>query len=353
MPSMLSEPISIRGVRFGNRLFMAPMCQYSAVDGLPNDWHLRHYVERAIGGVSLVVVEATAVSPEGRISPSDLGLWNDAQRDAFRPLVDAVHAAGARVAVQLAHAGRKASSAVPWKGTGKVPLSEGGWRVMAPSAIPFDETYDLPHAMVNGDMERVERSFAAAAKRAVEAGFDAVEIHAAHGYLVHQFLSPLSNEREDGYGGNLEGRSRLVREIVPLVRRSLPDSMPLFIRVSATDWMDGGWNPDECAEVLNAVKADGVDFVDVSSGGLVPGAKMPVGPGYQVGLAARIRAATGLPTGAVGLITQAEQVEQILLSGSADAVSLGRLLLRDPYWPARHLAPESRRVPSQYLRAFN
>lgn len=353
MPTLFSTPLRLRGLTVSNRLFMPPMCQYSAADGMPDAWHHQHYVTRAIGGVSLIVIEATAVSPEGRISPADLGLWNDAQRDAFRPLVDAVHAAGAKVAVQLAHAGRKASTSIPWLGKGQVPESAGGWGTIAPSAIPFDPADSTPRAMSQADLERVKKAFGDAARRAVEAGFDAVELHAAHGYLVHQFLSPLSNTRDDRYGGDLPGRSRLVRELVTVLRRQLPDSMPLLIRVSATDGLPGGWDVDECAAVLEDLKPEGVDFVDVSSGGLAPGAKMTLGPGYQVGFAGRIRAAAGLPTGAVGLITSAEQVEQILISGMADAVSLGRLLLRDPYWPARNLAPEARAVPGQYLRAFS
>jgi len=353
MATLFSTPLQLRGLALSNRLFMPPMCQYSATDGLPDDWHWQHYVTRALGGVSLIVIEATAVSPEGRISPADLGLWNDAQRDAFKPLVEAIHAAGARVAVQLAHAGRKASTSIPWLGKGQVPETAGGWGTIAPSAIPFDPADSVPQAMDQGDIDRVKKAFGDAARRAVEAGFDAVELHAAHGYLVHQFLSPLSNARTDQYGGDLSGRSRLVRELVPLVRCELPATMPLLIRVSATDGLPGGWDVDECATVLKGLQLEGVDFVDVSSGGLAPGARMTLGPGYQVGFAGRIRAATGLPTGAVGLITSAEQVEQILISGSADAVSLGRLLLRDPYWPARNLAPEARRVPGQYLRAFS
>ncbi|OHD22509.1 MAG: oxidoreductase [Spirochaetes bacterium GWB1_59_5] len=353
MPTLFSTPLRLRGLELSNRLFMPPMCQYSATDGLPNAWHRQHYLTRALGGVSLIVIEATAVSPEGRISPADLGLWNDAQRDAFRPLVDAIHGAGAMVAVQLAHAGRKASTSIPWLGKGQVPESAGGWGTIAPSAIPFDPADSAPRDMDQGDIERVEKAFGDAARRALEAGFDAIELHAAHGYLVHQFLSPLSNLRSDAYGGDLAGRSRLLRELVTIVRRELPATMPLLVRVSATDGLPGGWDVDECAAVLKALKSDGVDFVDVSSGGLAPGAKMILGPGYQVGFATRIRAATGLATGAVGLITSAEQVEQILIAGSADAVSLGRLLLRDPYWPARNLAAEARRVPGQYLRAFS
>ncbi len=352
MPALYAEPLVLRSLSIPNRLFMAPMCQYSARDGLPNEWHLRHYTERALGGVGLVVVEATAVSPEGRISPSDLGLWNDEQVRAFRPLVKAVRDAGCRIAVQLAHAGRKASTYPPWQGKGRVPASAGGWEPVAPSALAFDEDYALPQELTPTQIGGLARAFGEAARRALDAGFDAVEIHGAHGYLIHQFLSPLSNRRSDEYGGDLARRSRFLGQVVREVRKAVPDTAPLLIRVSATDWIPGGWEPEECARVLKEIKDLGVDFVDVSSGGLAPGAKPPVGPGYQVGLAARIREKTGLPTGAVGLITTAEQADQILLSGSADAVSLGRLLLRDPWWPARNLPADRRRIPPQYLRAY-
>jgi len=328
------------------------MCQYSAVDGFPNDWHLRHYAERALGGVGLVVVEATAVLPEGRISPADLGLWDDEHARAFEPLVKAVHDSGCRIAVQLAHAGRKASTYPPWKGKGRVLPSEGGWEPVAPSALAFDEDYAVPRELPASEIQRISRAFGEAAGRAMAAGFDAVEIHAAHGYLIHQFLSPLSNRRSDGYGGGLPGRSKFLGEVVRSVRESVPETSPVLIRVSATDWIPGGWDVEECAQVLGELESLGLDFVDVSSGGLAPGAKTPVGPGYQVGLAARVRAVTGLAVGAVGLITTAEQVDQILLAGSADAVSLGRLLLRDPCWPLRNLPPDSRRIPVQYLRAY-
>lgn len=352
MAVQFSESIRLRGLELPNRLFMAPMCQYSAVDGMPADWHMRHYVERALGGIGLVMLEATAVLPEGRITPADLGLWCDAHRDALRPLVAALHGAGARVGVQLAHAGRKASTAVPWLGKGSVSALDGGWTTVAPSAEAFDETMAVPMALDDSGIDRVVRAFGDAARRAVEAGFDTVEIHAAHGYLIHQFLSPLSNKRGDAYGGSLAGRSRLVHDIVDSVRSSIPDSMPLLIRVSASDWISGGWDVEQCSSVVRDLSTKGIDFVDVSSGGVAPGASMPVGPGYQVGLAFALRSATGLPTGAVGLITTAEQIEQILLSGAADAVSLGRLLLRDPYWPSRNLPADRRRVPSQYLRAY-
>ena len=352
MPAYFAEPLNLRSLGIPNRLFMAPMCQYSARDGFPQEWHIRHYSERALGGVGLVVVEATAVSPEGRISPSDLGIWSDEHARAFQPIIKAARDAGCRIALQLAHAGRKASTYPPWKGKGRVAPAEGGWEPLGPSPIAFDGDYAVPRELVPAEIERLVGAFGEAARRAMEAGFDAVEIHAAHGYLIHQFLSPLANRRSDSYGGDLEGRSRFLREVVRSIRDSVPETAPVLIRVSATDWIPGGWDVDKCARVLVEVKDLGVDFVDVSSGGLAPGAKTPIGPGYQVGLARRIREKTGLPTGAVGLITTAEQADQILLSGSADAVSLGRLLLRDPWWPARNLPADSRRVPPQYLRAF-
>lgn len=352
MAIRFSESIRLRGLELPNRLLMAPMCQYSASDGMPADWHMHHYLERALGGVGLVMLEATAVLPEGRITPADLGLWSDVHRDALKPLVAALHDAGARVGVQLAHAGRKASTAVPWLGKGSVPVGDGGWTTVAPSAEAFDQTTAVPMALDGSGIARVVRAFGAAARRAVEAGFDTVEVHAAHGYLIHQFLSPLSNKRSDAYGGSLAGRSRLAHEVVHAVRSDIPDSMPLFIRVSASDWIAGGWDVDQCSSVLRDLSTEGIDFVDVSSGGVAPGARMPVGPGYQVGLASAMRSAARLPTGAVGLITTAEQIEQILLSGAADAVSLGRLLLRDPYWPSRNLPADHRRVPNQYLRAY-
>jgi 2,4-dienoyl-CoA reductase-like NADH-dependent reductase (Old Yellow Enzyme family) len=328
------------------------MCQYSAVDGLVQSWHLRHYAERALGGVGLVIVEATAVQARGRISPADLGLWNDTQRDAFRPVVDAVHAAGAKVAVQLAHAGRKASTRVPWQGSGAVPLAEGGWPVVSASEGAFDPTYPSPEALDPTGLDGIVTDFAAAARRAMDAGFDTVELHAAHGYLLHQFLSPLTNRRTDGYGGSASNRFRLTLEVTRAVRKVLPADKPLLIRVSATDWMEGGWNTDETVTLLKLLKDEGVDFVDVSSGGLVPGAKIAIGPGYQVPLAAQVRRETGLATGAVGLITDAAQAQSILDAGNADAVFMGRLLLRDPSYPNRTAPADHRRVPVQYARAF-
>ena len=350
-PSLFS-PLRLRDLELPNRLIMTPMCQYSAVDGLVQPWHLRHYAERALGGVGLVIVEATAVQARGRISPADLGLWNDAQREALRPVVDAVHAAGAKIAIQLAHAGRKASTQVPWLGAGMVPQNQGGWQVVSASEGAFDPTYPSPMALDQAGIEGVVSDFVSAARRAVSAGFDAVEVHGAHGYLIHQFLSPLSNKRTDAYGGSAENRFRLAREVTRAVRKVLPDTMPLLFRVSATDWVEGGWSVDQTVGLLKLLKEEGLDFVDVSSGGVVPGVKIPLTPGYQVPLAAQIRRETGLPTGAVGLITDAALAQAVLDAGDADAVLLGRLLLRDPHFPNRTAPAEKRRVPSQYLRAF-
>ena len=350
-PSLFS-PLALRGLELTNRLIMSPMCQYSAVDGVVQPWHLRHYSERAVGGIGLVIVEATAVQAQGRISPADSGLWNDAQREALKPIVQAVHAAGAKIGVQLAHAGRKASTQVPWLGTGAVPSSQGGWSVVSASEGSFEPTYASPVALDQSGIDQVVADFAAAARRAVEAGFDAIEIHGAHGYLIHQFLSPLTNKRTDNYGGSRENRFRLAVDVTKAIRKVIPATFPLLIRVSATDWVEGGWTVEDTVALLNILKVEGVDFVDVSSGGLVPGVKIPIGPGYQVALAAQVKRETGLPTGAVGLITDAAQAQTILDSGEADAVLLGRLLLRDPYFPNRTAPAEKKRVPAQYLRAF-
>jgi 2,4-dienoyl-CoA reductase-like NADH-dependent reductase (Old Yellow Enzyme family) len=350
--SLLYSPLTLRGLELPNRIMMPPMCQYSAIDGVPQSWHLRHYAERAIGGAGLLIVEATGVQPSGRISPACLGLWNDTQRDAFRPVVDAVHAAGAKIAVQLAHAGRKGSTFVPWEGSGAVPADQGGWTTVSSTNLPFDPTYPVPQALDEAGIAAVIDDFAAAARRAVEAGFDAVEIHGAHGYLIHQFLSPLVNQRIDRWGGSLENRLRFAVEVTRAIRKAIPDTMPMIFRLSATDWLPGGWDVDQSVALMKVLKDEGVDFADVSSGGAVPGAKITIGPGYQVHLATTIKNQTGLPTGAVGLITEAAQAESILARGEADAVLLGRLLLRDPYFPVRHAPADKRRAPVQYVRGF-
>jgi len=347
----LFEPLDLRGVTFPNRAWASPMCQYSAVDGVPGDWHLVHLGSRAVGGAGLVMAEATAVEPRGRISPQDTGLWNDTQLDAFARIVSFVREHGAVAGIQLAHAGRKASTFRPWSGRGTIPRDEGGWPTVAPSAEPFPG-YAAPAAMTAADIADVRRAFTDAARRAALAGFDVVEIHAAHGYLIHEFLSPLSNRRTDAYGGDFEGRSRLLREVVDDVRDVWEDSKPLFVRFSATDWVAGGWTVDETGELAGKLGAAGVDLVDVSSGGNVASAPIPVAPGYQVPLAARVREVSGLPVAAVGLITEPAQAEQVLRDGSADAVMLARASLRDPYWPRRaaHELGVDQPWPKQYER---
>ena len=332
--SLLFEPLRLRDLTVPNRAWLAPMCQYSASDGVVGDWHLMHYGARAAGGFGLLIAEATAVVPEGRITPQDAGLWDDGQVPAWRRVTDLVRRQGAAVGVQLAHAGRKASTYRPWSPVqGTVPADDGGWPTLAPSPSAFPG-YAAPAAMTAGQVADVPGRFAAAARRAHAAGFDVVEIHAAHGYLLHQFLSPLSNHRTDGYGGTPANRARLLREVVTAVRETWPAGKPLLVRVSATDWTDGGLRVDDVAAVVKDLGALGVDLVDVSTGGLVP-APMTVGPGYQVPHARRVREVAGLPTAAVGLITTAVQAEQTLVDGAADAVLLGRAALRDPHWPLR------------------
>jgi 2,4-dienoyl-CoA reductase-like NADH-dependent reductase (Old Yellow Enzyme family) len=328
----LLSPLVIRGVTFRNRIAMSPMCQYSARDGFADDWHLVHLGSRAVGGVSLAVVEATAVTAEGRISPGDVGLWSDAHAEPLARIARFVRAQGAVAGIQLAHAGRKASCDVPWRGGGPLSPGEGGWTVIAPSAVPFDEDRPVPVAMDEGAIEATVGAFASAARRAREAGFQVIEIHAAHGYLLHEFLSPLSNRRTDAFGGTLENRMRLTLRVVDAVREELPDAFPLFVRISATDWADGGWDADQSVALCRRLKDAGVDLVDVSSGGLVPRARIPVGRGYQVPFAARIREETGIRTGAVGMITEAHHANEIVTGGAADLVFLARELLREPYW---------------------
>jgi 2,4-dienoyl-CoA reductase-like NADH-dependent reductase (Old Yellow Enzyme family) len=351
--SKLFEPITLRSLTARNRVWLAPMCQYSSVDGMPNDWHLVHLGARATGGFGLVMTEASAVLPEGRISPQDAGLWNDEQAEAWQRVVEFVHGQGAPVGVQLAHAGRKASTYRPWDPrSGTIASDDGGWPTVAPSDVPF-EGYDAPSALTVEEIHEVVRAFADAARRAVEVGFDTVEIHAAHGYLIHQFLSPLSNRREDDYGGSFENRTRLVLEVVDAVRSTLPDSAPLLVRISGTDWIDGGWDIEQSTRLGVRLKEHGVDLVDVSSGGNAP-ASIPLEPGYQVPLAAAVRS-SGIATGAVGLITDPEQAEKILANGEADVVLLARAALREPAWPLRAahelgVAFEDAPWPDQYLR---
>ncbi|HEX9011427.1 MAG TPA: NADH:flavin oxidoreductase/NADH oxidase [Holophagaceae bacterium] len=349
----LFQPLALRGLTLPNRIAVSPMCQYQAIDGLAQDWHFVHLGGLAQGGAGLVITEATAVVPEGRISPDDLGLWNDAQAEALGRIVRFVTAQGAVPGIQLAHAGRKASNPAPWKGSGSLPAAQGGWTPVAPSALPFDAGWTVPTALDAAGLADVVRAFADTARRALAAGFQVAEVHAAHGYLLHQFLSPLTNRREDAYGGSFENRTRLLREVVEAVRGVWPERLPLFVRLSATDWVEGGWNLDQSVELAKALKALGVDLVDCSSGGLVPRAEIPLGPGYQVPFAARIRTEAGLATGAVGLITDPEQAEAILAQDSADLVLLGRELLRDPRWPLH--AAQALKVevpwPASYARA--
>jgi 2,4-dienoyl-CoA reductase-like NADH-dependent reductase (Old Yellow Enzyme family) len=349
----LFTPLPLRSVVLRNRLAVSPMCQYSAVDGLANDWHLVHLGARAAGGAGLVIAEATGVEARGRISAQDLGLWEDGQIEPLARIVRFVEGQGAAAGIQLAHAGRKASTAAPWDGGGPVAVAAGGWTPVAPSAIPFDEGHPTPEALDEAGLRGVVTAFADAARRARAAGFEVVEVHAAHGYLLHQFLSPLSNHRTDRYGGGFEGRTRLVREVVAAVRAAWPAELPLLARISATDWVEGGWDVEQSVALCRLLRELGADLVDVSSGGLVPGARVPVGPGYQTGFAERIRREAGVPTGAVGMISSPEQADHVLRSGQADLVLLARELLRDPHFPLRAARALGREGPwpRQYLRA--
>jgi 2,4-dienoyl-CoA reductase-like NADH-dependent reductase (Old Yellow Enzyme family) len=329
------------------------MCQYSSVDGFANDWHLVHLGSRAIGGAGLVFTEATAVTADGRISPEDLGIWHDAHVGALTRIVRFVKGEGSAAGIQLAHAGRKASTYRPWDGQGAIPDSEGGWQPIGPTAEPFAENYPVPRAMTPIDIAEVIDAFRLAAERARLAGFDVVELHAAHGYLIHEFLSPLSNTRTDDYGGSFDNRARLCLEIAGTVRSVWPAGMPVFVRISATDWMPGGWDIEQSVALAERLRERGVDLIDCSSGGNVSGAQIPIGPGYQVPFAERIRRDAGIATGAVGMITTPAQADDILRSGQADVVLLARELLRDPYWPL-HAAREAGHTmswPAQYLRA--
>ena len=353
--SALFSPFKLAGVTLPNRIVVSPMCEYSSEDGFANDWHLVHLGSRAVGGAGLVLTEAAAVSPEGRITPQDLGFWKDEHVPGWKRIVDFLHSQGSVAGIQLAHAGRKASMSRPWDGEEHVkPVSEGGWKdVLAPSAVPFSPRYAQPTALDTAGIGRLVRSFAEATGRALQAGFDVIEIHAAHGYLLHEFLSPLSNRRTDQYGGSLENRARLLLEVVDAVRESWPLDLPLFVRISATDWAEGGWDLPQSIVVAKLLKTRGVDLIDVSSGGLVPGVTIPAGPGYQTPFAEQIRTEAQVSTGAVGMITGAAQAEHILRTGQADLIFIAREFLRDPYWPL-HAAQELHDSTSwspQYLRA--
>ncbi|MDR3425059.1 MAG: NADH:flavin oxidoreductase/NADH oxidase [Alphaproteobacteria bacterium] len=353
MKNQLFSPLTLRGITFKNRIFVSPMCQYSSEDSTPNAWHFVHYGSRAVGGAACIIQEATAVAPEGRISPGDLGLWSDAQVAAFRPLAQFIKENGAVPCIQLAHAGRKASASIPWKGNGPVAIEAGGWAVVAPSAAPFDAKSPVPRELSEQEIQAVVVAFAKAAERSLAAGYEAVELHAAHGYLLHQFLSPLSNQRTDRYGGNLENRMRLVLEVASAVRQAWPDSLPLLVRISASDWVEGGWDVRQSVVLCAKLKEIGVDLIDVSTGGVIPGTRIPSGPGYQVPFADAIRQGVQIPVGTVGRITTAEQAEQIVANHQADVVLLARELLRDPYWPlhAAHALGEDIAWPKQYERA--
>ncbi|WP_369387614.1 NADH:flavin oxidoreductase/NADH oxidase [Streptomyces sp. CG1] len=357
--SALFEPITLRELTIPNRVWMPPMCQYSAepegpLAGAPNDWHFAHYGARATGGTGLIIVEATAVSPEGRISPYDLGLWNDTQVEAFHRITRFLTAQGVVPGIQLAHSGRKASTERTWKGGAPLGPEAHGWQPVAPSAVAFDERHPVPAELTVEQIREVVGQFAAAARRALAAGFEVAEVHGAHGYLINEFLSPHSNHRIDAYGGSYENRTRFALEVVDAVRAVWPEDKPVFFRISATDWLeDGGWTEEDTVRFARDLHAHGVDLLDVSTGGNASGVTIPTGPGYQVPFASRVKAETPLPVAAVGLITEAEQAEKILTNGEADAVLLGRELLRNPSW-ARHTARElggEVRVPDQYHRA--
>ncbi len=353
LPALLS-PLAIRGVTLRNRIVMSPMCQYSAEEGLASDWHLVHLGSRAVGGAALIVAEATAVTRDGRISPADLGIWSDEQVEPLSRIARFVHSQGAVAGIQICHAGRKASTEPPWKGGGPLMTpGEGGWTVVGPSPIPFREGGPVPVPLEEAGIEEVIAAFEAAARRAVTAGFRVLEIHAAHGYLLHQFLSPLSNQRDDRYGGSLENRSRLLLRVAERLRGVMPDGLPLFVRISATDWAEGGWDVDQSIQLAKWLKEAGVDLIDASSGGTLPRVSIPVAPGYQVPFARRIRHEAGILTGAVGLITEPEQANEILENGDADLVFLARELLRNPYWAfrAKRELGGIPALPVQYERA--
>jgi 2,4-dienoyl-CoA reductase-like NADH-dependent reductase (Old Yellow Enzyme family) len=350
----LFTPLRLRGMELKNRIAVSPMCEYSARDGHPTNWHLVHLGSRAVGGAALVFTEATAVSAIGRISPADTGIYLDSHVDAWGPIVEFIREHDAIAGIQLAHAGRKASTAVPWSGGAPINIQDGGWTAVAPSAIPFNTGYAAPKALSITEIDQIVAEFDAAARRAIQAGFQVVEIHSAHGYLLHEFLSPLSNQRTDEYGGSFENRVWMLLRVAEAVRNIWPEEHPVFVRISATDWAENGWDLEQSVEVSRRLKGIGVDLIDVSSGGAVPNVKIPLGPGYQVDFAATIRRETGIATGAVGMISEAAQAETIVSTGQADLVLLARELLRDPYWPRRaaHELGVKIKAPVQYERAW-
>lgn len=349
----LFTPLKLRELELRNRIVVSPMCQYSADGGLPNRWHLVNYGSRAVGGAALVMVEATAVCPEGRITPYCTGLWSDQHTAAFQPITDFIRSQGAIPAIQIAHAGRKASCDSPWNGSQCLPVGAGGWQTVAPSALPFSPSHGVPRALTLGEIDNVVEMFVEAAYRALAAGFEVAEVHCAHGYLLNEFLSPLANQRTDEYGGSLENRCRLPLRIAKAVRDMWPQQWPVFVRISATDWVDGGWDLAQSIQFAKWLKDIGIDLVDCSTGGMVPEAVIPAAPGFQVPFAAGVRNEAKIASGAVGLITDAVQAEQILVKGQADLVFLAREMLRDPYWPlhaARELGVDIP-WPNQYVRA--
>lgn len=348
--SLLFTPLQLRELTIRNRIFLSPMCQYSARDGAATEWHLVHLGSRALGGAGLVMAEATAVTPEGRISPDDLGLWSDNHAEQLAPVTAFIRAQGAVAAIQLAHAGRKAGTAAPWKGIRPLKMEDGGWQCVGPSPLPFAPAYRVPHELHEEELDQIVEKFSAAARRALVAGFQVVEIHMAHGYLLHSFLSPLSNRRSDAYGGSFDNRVRLPLRVATAVREVWPQQWPVFARISTTDWIEGGWELQQSIDLGMRLRDLGIDLIDCSSGGLTPGAQIPFGPGYQTSFAEAIRHEADVPTAAVGLITEPVQAEHILRTGQADAIFLGREMLRDPYWPLRaaHELGDEVKWPVQY-----
>jgi 2,4-dienoyl-CoA reductase-like NADH-dependent reductase (Old Yellow Enzyme family) len=354
MESSLFTPLQIRDINFRNRIAVSPMCEYSSQDGFARDWHLVHLGSRAVGGAGLVMTEAAAVEPQGRISPGDLGIWKDEHIDKLAQIAAFIKEQGAVPGIQIAHAGRKASCRVPWEGGAPIPAEQGGWQTVAPSPVPFRSGDPVPAELSTAQIHLIVQAFGAATRRALAAGFEVIEIHAAHGYLLHEFYSPLSNQRADEYGGSFENRLRLTLDVAEAVRDTLPDGLPLFVRISSTDWKEGGWTLDDSVKLAGDLRNRGVDLIDCSSGGLIPDAKVIIGPAYQAPFAERIRRETNVLTGAVGLITDPQQADRIIRSAQADIVLLARQMLRDPYWPlhAAQALKVDLQPPVQYLRAF-
>jgi 2,4-dienoyl-CoA reductase-like NADH-dependent reductase (Old Yellow Enzyme family) len=350
----LFSSLKIRNVELKNRIVVSPMCQYSSINGFPTDWHLVHLGSRAVGGAGLIFTEATAVSPEGRISPDDAGIWNDQQANAYKRITSFIKSQNAVPGIQLAHAGRKASTYSPWKGKGEIKIENGGWHTLAPSPIPFAENFPRPKEMNEEDIKIAINQFNKAALRSIDAGFEVIELHFAHGYLVHEFCSPISNQRKDKYGGTIENRCRFAIEISKSVRQVIPDGMPLFVRISSTDWIDGGWDINQSVQLAKWLKEVGIDLIDCSTGGNVKNAKIPLAPGYQIPFSDRIKKEVGILTGGVGLITTPEQAEEIISSGKADIILMARQMLREPYFAlhaAKKLNIDLKDFPNQYLRS--